>query len=247
MLIEKYPRSICAFLDSKPANIDLAKTYEKFTITQIPEILDFFRKNGVTHICLAGSVKKPKITLKMFTVKFAVLLFKLLKLKNKGDNTLLTTIMRYVSAKGFTMIGATELIPSILAEEGLLTQTGVTKSNKESIDFACKFLNDISKYDISQACIVQNHTITALEGIEGTAAMITRMKPYNDGAILVKMPKIGQTMKIDMPTIGIETIHQCASSGIKGIAIKAEATIILDKEQTIKEADKNGIFITSIV
>lgn len=247
VLLEKHPYCICALLGDEPVNINLASKYQKFTLTQIPEILDFFKKNGVTHICLAGSVKKPKITIEMFGIRAISLALRLLILRNKGDNTLLTTLLNYITERGFVMTGITELAPSILAKEGVITKIGITTADKRSIELACKFLNDIAKYDVAQSCIVQDCTITAVEGIDGTATMIVRMKAYNDGAILVKMPKVGQTMKVDMPTIGLETIHQCISSGVKGIAIKSQETIILDVERVVEVANQNGIFIISIV
>lgn len=246
LLLEEQPHSICAILGDLPTNIHLAKKHQNFAITQVPQIIDFFKQNDVTHICLAGFVRKPKISMQIFNIRLAPLLFRLIFLSNKGDNSLLTQIISYIENKGFKVLAATEIIPSLLVKAGILTNSRPSANHHKEISLACNFLHDISKYDVSQACIVQNNNITALEGIEGTKNMISRMAIFNKNAILVKMPKAGQTLKADMPTIGIETIEDCVKTNISGIAIKAEQTIVLNINEVIKTANENGIFIISI-
>lgn len=239
---------VCAMID----NNHITKTEflidsKNFKVTQIPEIINFFKKHNVDTICIAGAVKKPKLDISLFKINNIQLIWKMICLKNKGDNFLLSTILSFIEQKGFKVISAGEFVPSLLAKEGFLTTTKPSFNDEKSIDLGIKFLYDISKYDISQACVVKNNCIIALEGIEGTAQMIARMQEFNENeAILVKMPKKGQTLKIDMPTIGLETIKQCIKYGIKGIVIKAEETIFLNYEDSVKLANENNIFIYSI-
>ena len=248
ILLEKYPNSICALIQSHPLNINVSQAFERFDITQIRDIFTFFNKHNVTHICFAGGVQKPKISLKILNFQTISLVIHLLFLPNKGDNFLLNAITSLVKKKGFEVISATQLMPELLVKSGILTKIKPKTSHEKSISLGKKFLEDISKYDISQACIVENSCITALEGIEGTKSMILRMKEFNkNDAILVKMPKVGQNLKVDMPTIGIETIRDCVSCGICGIVIKAESTIFLNQDEAISLANESGIFILSVV
>ena len=60
------------------------------------------------------------------------------------------------------------------------------------------------------------------------------------------MKKTGQTTKADLPTIGVSTVEKCHQSNIIGIAIQANTTLVLDKENIIKKADELGLFITVI-
>lgn len=247
VLLENTQYSVCAIIGDIPQNIAKAAEYKQFKTTQIPEIIDFFKENGVTYVCLAGFIQKPKISMEMFNFRLAPLLFKILTLPTKGDNALLTTILSYIRSKGFKIIGASDVMPSLLVKAGTLTNKNTTSFQEREIQTAHSFLHDISKYDISQSCIVQNNTIIAIEGIEGTQNMIKRTSQYAKDAILVKLPKVGQSLKVDMPTIGIETILACANSGICGIVIKAEQTIVLDQDLVIQKANENNMFIVSIV
>ena len=248
LLLERHPNSVCALIQSSPANINSSQVFENFHITQIRDIFIFFNKHNVTHICFAGGVQKPKISLKILNFQTLSLVIHLLLLPNKGDNFLLNAITSLVKRKGFEVISATQLMPELLVKSGILTKQKPTQSQIQSINLGKNFLEDVSKYDISQACIVENSCITALEGIEGTQAMILRMKEFNkNDAILVKMPKVGQNLKVDMPTIGIETVKDCIACGICGIVIKAESTIFLNQNEAISLANESGIFILSVV
>ena len=72
----------------------------------------------------------------------------------------------------------------------------------------------------------------------------TKKKKLN--GVLVKFPKKRQDLRVDLPTIGLETLIQCKKAGLKGIALKSKLNICLDKKKLIKFANKNKMFIASI-
>ena len=69
------------------------------------------------------------------------------------------------------------------------------------------------------------------------------MKNKKSQGILIKFPKKNQDLRIDLPTIGLDTLKDCKKSGIKGIVLKSKQNIFLDKNKSIKYANKNKIFI----
>ena len=60
---------------------------------------------------------------------------------------------------------------------------------------------------------------------------------------LLKFPKINQDSRIDLPTIGIKTLKKCVSLKLKGIVLKSNNNIFIEKNKLIKFANKNKIFI----
>ena len=66
---------------------------------------------------------------------------------------------------------------------------------------------------------------------------------FRNHGVLVKFPKKKQDLRIDLPTIGLKTLKQCKSAGLKGIVIKSKQNIFLDKEKCINFANKNKMFI----
>ena len=96
-----------------------------------------------------------------------------------------------------------------------------------------------------QALIVNNGKIVAKEGKGGTRKMLTKLKRNTNG-VLIKFPKKKQDLRMDLPTIGLQTLKDCKKYGLKGIVLKSKKNIILDKAECIQFANKNRIFIKII-
>ncbi|MBT4698596.1 MAG: UDP-2,3-diacylglucosamine diphosphatase LpxI, partial [Alphaproteobacteria bacterium] len=65
-------------------------------------------------------------------------------------------------------------------------------------------------------------------------------------SILVKFPKTNQDLRVDLPTIGLDTVKNCIKANIKGIAVKRSQNIILNKDKIINLTKKNNFFIISL-
>ena len=63
---------------------------------------------------------------------------------------------------------------------------------------------------------------------------------------LNKLPKSKQDLRLDLPTIGFNTLKDCKKYGLKGIVLKSKKNIFLDKVKCISFANKNKIFIKII-
>ena len=109
---------------------------------------------------------------------------------------------------------------------------------------AAKYLSEI---DAGQTVVCKDSSVVALEGIEGTDKTIQRGGELGgDGCIIVKMARPQQDMRVDIPTVGIETIKKLAEIKAKGIVGEAGKMIFTDQEEAIKLADKHNIFIMGI-
>ena len=122
------------------------------------------------------------------------------------------------------------------------------KPNREdlvSIKKGIKYFNKLNELDHVQALIVNDGKIIAKEGRGGTRKMLIKLKKKSEG-ILIKFPKKKQDLRMDLPTIGLQTIKDCKKYGLKGIVLKSKKNIILDKVKCIQFANKNRIFIKII-
>ena len=112
-------------------------------------------------------------------------------------------------------------------------------------------LDALSAFDVGQACVVLDGRPVAIEGAEGTDAMIARVAELRangrlrvDGArgVLVKAAKRNQDLRVDLPTIGPRTIELAAQAKLAGVAIEAGRSLIADRASTLALADKLGLF-----
>jgi DUF1009 family protein len=120
------------------------------------------------------------------------------------------------------------------------------------IDLGLELIAALSPFDVGQCVVVSDGRPVAIEGAEGTDAMLARvaemrrngrLKRETGGGVLIKAPKRGQNMRIDIPTIGPETVRRAAEAGLQGIAITVGEVIVADRQETIALADACGLFI----
>ena len=72
-----------------------------------------------------------------------------------------------------------------------------------------------------------------------------KSKKFRNKGVLVKFPKKKQDLRIDLPTVGLKTLKQCKSAGLKGIVIKSKQNVFLERKKCINFANKNKIFIVA--
>jgi DUF1009 family protein len=64
--------------------------------------------------------------------------------------------------------------------------------------------------------------------------------------VLIKIEKPGQERRADQPTIGLRTVQLASETGLLGIAVEADATIVLDRQEVIRAADRAGLFVIGV-
>jgi len=216
---------------------------------QVGKILKILKKNKVTDVLFIGSLKRPSFKDLRFDLTGIWWYINIYKNMKKGDDKLLKTILNKLENKGFKIKSIPEITPELLSNPNDSVGSP-SKQNLDDIEIGRKILGDLSKYDIGQAIVIQDGLTIGIEAIEGTDNLLKRTKEIKrntkTGGVLVKLPKIGQTDYADLPTIGPDTIKNAKDSGLDGIAIKADKTIIVHKQKTLELAKNLGVFIKVI-
>lgn len=212
---------------------------------QSQKSLNLLKKNDCTHIVFAGSIQRPglfDIRPDLRTAKF----FTRLGLGAVGDDRMLRAVRKELEDEGFLVLGAHDILPEILTPEGLLTLKSPDQQDWADIKYAYDVLENIGQLDIGQGCVVQQGVVLGVEAVEGTDNLIIRCADYKrggGGGVLVKRSKPNQDMALDIPTTGEMTIHHLKESGLKGLALEAGKSQILNMTETISAANAAGIFI----
>lgn len=220
--------------------------YAWIRLGAIGKALDILRKEGVEEIVLAGKVVRPKLSNIRPDLKGARLLAKIGSQLITGDNELLSGIVEFIEEEGFRVSGVDEIVRDLVAPEGLIGSIYPDKKAQSDIAFGAKIARAIGELDIGQAVIVQNSQVLGVEAIEGTDHLIDRCAPLkleDKGGVLVKVKKPQQERRVDLPTIGIETVERIAAAGFGGIAVEAGASLIINRRDVGRRADQLGIFV----
>ena len=210
------------------------------------EILTCLRASGCRDIVLIGPVRRPSLRDLRPDAEGARLLARLGRALFKGDNGLLEAIVEIFGEEGFTVRGAHEYLSDSLGKRGVLGAVAPDQRMMEDICRGVCVVRRLGDLDIGQACVVQNGLVLAVEAIEGTDAMLSRvhaLKQDGAGGVLVKTLKPSQEKRVDMPTIGPHTIENVHFAGLSGIAFEAGATLMTDPEACVRRADQLKLFL----
>jgi len=255
----KFPMVLCRAAKEQKVNVvviaikdelnaDLEKYAEKIYSVELGQgrkLIEILKKEDLQYAMMAGKIKKTtlfKQTFKMDDVARSVL-------KNtidKRDDTILGAIANRLKKEGIHVLDSTKFLKRLLAKKGVYTRKKPSRTQKEDIDFGFKMAKAIGNLDIGQTVVVKEKAVMAVEAIEGTDEAIIRAGSLSHDTVVVKSAKPNQDMRFDVPTVGLSTIKSMKKANAGILAIEANKTLVLEKEEMIKEADEAGICIVAV-
>ena len=210
------------------------------------ELIDTLKKHQIKEAIMAGKVPKSllyksKITPDLRAVKL------LFSIKDKSDDAILNAITRELESEGIEIIDTTKFSPHLLTPDGCLTRKKPDEEQWKDIEFGWKIAREIGKLDIGQTVVIKGKAVMAIEAIEGTDEAILRGGMWaGDGAVVVKVSKPQQDMRLDVPAVGLDTLKSMEKVNAKVLALEAHRSMIVGRETVIKEAERAGIVIIGI-
>jgi len=149
----------------------------------------------------------------------------------------------------FRVVGADQLLRQALVPEGPLGRLHPDPQAQADIERGLRVARTLGALDVGQAVIVQQGLVLGVEAIEGTDELLRRcavLRREAPGGVLVKVEKPGQEPRADRPTIGLRTVLLAAETGLRGIAVEANATIVLNCDEVIRAADRAELFLVGV-
>ena len=171
---------------------------------------------------------------------------RIIKSSKLGDAAILKEIISILKKEKIKTISSLTFNPELTLKKGNYSNIKPSIGDKADINKAIQTLNKLGKYTFSQGTVVRKRKVVAIEGKGGTHKMLKKCKNkrFKNQGVLVKFPKKGQDLRIDLPTVGLDTFKQCRLVGLKGIVLKSKQNVVLEKKKCINFAKKNKIFIT---
>ena len=229
---------------------------EECGIAEMGKLIRILRDQNCDAICMAGIVRRPNLSALKPDWRGVALMPKVVAAARRGDGALLDVMVKTFEAEGFLVIGAEEVSGALFAPAGQLGVIALRKPDLADLRKAAQIINAIGKFDVGQGAVVRNGLVLAIEAAEGTDLMLERcanlpdeVKGYEPGeenglrGVLLKRPKPGQELRVDLPTIGAQTIIAAHRAGLAGVAVEAEASLIIDAAETYETADRLGLFV----
>ncbi len=215
---------------------------------RVGDILSALKRGGCDSVCMVGKVARPDFAKLRPDLAGISLLPKVIAAARKGDDALLQVLIGYFQKKGFHVVGAHEIKDDVLVAAGALGTVTPDDKARQDIARAVQVVETLGAMDIGQGAVVRDGLVLAVEAAEGTDRMLERCVDLvkGTGGVLVKLTKPGQDHRVDLPTIGSETVRRARAAGLSGIAVEAGAAMLVDRAATVAAADAAGLFIVGI-
>ncbi len=232
--------------------IDLSKKkiFKKFYnsyhigIGYFGKILDLIKSKNCKQVIFAGNIVKPKISSLKLDLKGIYYLPRIIKAAKFGDAAILKELIKILSENKIKVLKLNNFNPELTLKKGTYSNLKPNLEQKKEINKGIRHLYSINSHNHVQAVVIRNNKLISYEKKQGTQSMLSKIKKIKkNNGFLIKFPKKNQDLRADLPTIGFDTVKECRRIGLRGIVLKGNQHIILDKNKIIDFLNKNKMIL----
>ena len=223
-----------------------AKTVHWMSLGQLGKLIKTFKAEGVSDAIMAGQVKHKQIFSSIIPDLKMIQL--LASLATKNTDSLIGGVAKMLEDEGIHLIDSTSFLRPLLPEPGVLTRRSPSEEEKRDLDYGYRIARELGRLDLGQSVAVSDGACVALEAMEGTDAIIERAASLVNGRMLrvVKLARPNQDLRFDVPVIGRGTVDLMARLKVSALAVEARKTLMIDRDDLIRDADAANITIVAV-
>ena len=204
---------------------------------------------AVDEVVLAGGMRRPSLSALKPDWRGIKMLKRIGQAAARGDGALLQVVVDELESEGFRVVGADDILTDLLAPAGVLGAVEPDEDAWADIAVAVAAARAIGAMDVGQGAVAQQGVVLGVEAKEGTDELIARcarLRQEGPGGVLAKVKKPDQERRVDLPTIGVNTVEAARKADLSGIAVEAAQSLIIDRPAVIRAADEAGLFVVGV-
>ena len=222
----------------------------RFRVERLVPFLRALERDGVGQVIFAGAVTRPRLDPALLDEATAGLLPRLMAAMQQGDDATLRVVIELFEEFGFTVAGVEDVAPALLPGAGVLAGS-LTPRDEADAERAAAIVAALGAVDVGQGAVVAQGLCLGVEALPGTDALLAqvagigalRPDPARGRGVFYKAAKPGQDRRIDLPTIGPDTLRAVAAAGLGGVAVEAGSVICLELDEMKRLAGELGLFL----
>lgn len=218
-------------------------TDEYIPLGKVGRLVKILEKKGINNMVLLGKFEHSLIFSHLLTLDELALRI-LQKVKDKKPQTLIKTLIEELESMGFEFPDPRPFLEDLLAPQGCISSFEPSAEAMEDGIWGFPIAKEIASLDIGQTIVVKSKAVVSVEAMEGTQKTIERAgELVGKGCRVIKTARKSQDFRIDVPTVGPQTLE--AIRRIKGDALFLEAgkVYILERERMKRLAERYKIAI----
>ncbi len=238
------------------SNIDVSQDFKHWDLKyeRIDEIFSRLKEKSINKIALIGHAIRPDLNLKNFNPKSLNIIKQIIPHISKGDNSLFLAVKNVFESQGLIILKVHELLNALTLSEGSYGLNPPDNLIEEEIEKGFSMFKEYSLLDLGQSIVFQKGYCLGLETLLGTDLMLKGLIDFRmnskienedlkTGGFLIKAPKVGQILEIDVPTIGPHTVYLMKRAKLDGMVLQSNKVFITEKEEVLNFIRRNKMFL----
>jgi len=213
---------------------------------KVGTLVKLLQKHNINKIVLLGKFEHKLLFSHLLTLDSLAL--KILKrAKDRRAQSLIRALMDELEEMGFEFIDPKPYLEELLAGKGTLNSVEPSSQAMEDGLFGFPIAKEIAQLDVGQTIVVKEGTVVSVEAMEGTQEAIYRAgKLAGRGCRVIKVARKSQDFRIDVPTVGLDTLEALRQIKADALFLEAGKVYIVDKDKFLKLADKYKISVVGL-
>ena len=216
------------------------------SLGQLGKLIELLKREGVNQALMAGQVRHKQIFSSIMPDRRLLKL--LMSLGSRNTDSLIGGVADVLEQEGIHLIDSTAFLKPLIPDAGVLTKRSPSDAEIKDIHYGRRIAREMARMDIGQSVVVRDQACVAVEAMEGTDATIRRAAGLtgNQRITVIKVSKPRQDMRFDVPVVGVPTLRLMVEVHGSALAIDAQKTLLLDRAELIRVADRHHIAIVAL-
>lgn len=210
----------------------------------ISAAIDDMKNRSISRLYMAGQISKT-VAFRPSLLDFAMQKI-LASVAFRDDHSLLGAIVDYFEKNGIRVESYKEIVKDMLASSGHIAGRKASPNELADADYGVQICRILVPLSFGQTVIINQRTVVAVEAMEGTDATILRAGSLCKGGTMVKMMRLDQDERYDIPTVGTDTLKYMSQSRLTCLALHVGRTLIMEPEKFAMMAGDNGISVIGV-
>ena len=231
--------------DSEDRFSEIDCAIHPYGVGQIQKITKKLLEYNVKDLVIIGKIE-PNILLSPFKVDTTTIKI-LAQNRNKKTSEIVTAVLNHFQDVGLSILKQDQFLKDLLPEPGILTNRKPDASQWVDIETGIATARKMANLNIGQTVVIKNQIIIAIEAIEGTDKTIERGGNLGgNGVVVAKAAAENHDFRIDVPTVGMQTLKTLHAAKASVLAVEAKRTFVMEPELLYNQADKWKIAIVAV-